>query len=230
MRILLLFFPILLTSCSTNDASSSRFMKIIILFLVAGLSILIKNYIQSRQKNRVYELHAVNDEQKQHNPQETIEHHKNEIILIEQFGPKLLFLKPIMVVLLGVIFMVFLILIGAPSLVSICSLILFVVGAYFVNRDLRRRQEYSSVSLYSNRLILRSVSSDTPIEILFEDVKNIRMESIYEEGNYGIQHKMGTNIVFMNAESKKFFSFDYTLFENHTKLKKLLLDKLGIRS
>jgi hypothetical protein len=56
------------------------------------------------------------------------------------------------------------------------------------------------------------------------------MESIYEEGNYGIQHKMGTNIVFMNAESKKFFSFDYTLFENHTKLKKLLLDNLGIRS
>jgi hypothetical protein len=66
--------------------------------------------------------------------------------------------------------------------------------------------------------------------ILIEDVKNIRMESIYEEGNYGIQHKMGTNIVFMNAESKKYFSFDYTLFENHTILKKLLLDKLGIRS
>jgi hypothetical protein len=230
MRILLLFFPILLASCTTSDASSSRFMKIIILFLVAGLSILIKNYVQSRQKNRIYEVQAVNVEQKQHDPQETIDHQKSENILIEQFGPKDFFLRPILVILGGSIFMAFLIAIGAPFWVSFGALILSVVGAYFVNRDLRRRIEYSLVSFYSDRLVFKSVSSNTSKEILFHDVKQFRMVNIYEDGNYGIQHKMGTNMIFMDAESKAFFSFDYTLLENHTKFKKLLLDKMGIRT
>jgi hypothetical protein len=229
MRTLLLFFPILLTSCTASDASSARFVKIIILFLIAGASILIKNYVQSRQKNRVYEVQAVG-EQKQRDPIETIGYQKSENILIEQFGPKDFFLRPILIVLGGTIFMAFLITIGAPLWISFGMLILFIVGAYFVNRDLRRRIEYSLVSLYSDRLVLKSVSSNTSKEILFHDVKNIRMVNIYEDGNYGIQHKMGTNMIFMDTESKAFFSFDYTLLENHTKFKKLLLEKMRIRT
>jgi hypothetical protein len=230
MRILLFFFPIVLTSCSSDDASNSRFMKTIILIVAAGISILIKNYIQSRQKNRTYEVQGANEEPKQNNPQETLEFYKSENGYNEYFEAKSIYWRPIATCVFGIIFLLYFSLVGYP-LVGFLLLIFWVGIGMYMNKEFKEtHQVYRSLNLQPDRIILLLKNSEEPIEINFHDIKSLRLEDIYESGAHGIQSKTGCDLILMDVNNKEIISFDYTQFKNSFRLKTLLFKKMGVEN
>ena len=233
MRNLYLFIPILLTSCNTNDHLSSRLiMKPIILALVAGISVLIKNYVDSKQQKKSFEVKVA---EKDSNDYEIVAEKEQPIItpnsvniIQKHFGAKHIYWRPIVVGVLGLICIIIFSSLG-EILIGFLFFLFFIGIAIYMNKEFKEtHQEYHSIDIHSDRITLLPKSTDVPIEIIFQEIKSVRLENIYESGAYGIYSKTGCNIIFINKRDKDFFSFDYTHFENSSKLKNHLFNNLGL--
>jgi hypothetical protein len=227
MKYYVLFFVLIFTSCTPNEAINAGIFKIFFLLLAVGLSILIKNYFQSKEDSKIYEFQAVNEEKKEIiiDQQENLEYVKSENIT-ECFEVKSIYWRPAATGILGLICLISFSLLGEP-IVGILFLIFWVGLAIYMNKEWKQtHQEYSAINLYPDRIELLPIYPDTAKTIFFNEVKGIKLRSIYEPGKYGIQSKTGCDLIFINSSNQDIFSFDYTQFKNSSRLKTSLFSVL----
>lgn len=230
----LLFLLVGLASCDADgDKPNPMFIKMLVLFGIAGVSVLIRSF-RDKSNNKTYAVEdstvVVEEPIAEQIAQEENNVKEEQVNSIAPSLPESVWFHRRNVILQFVLLPILPLFIcfANPGLglgLSFVFLIIAAISGYKYNEKIAE-ENYKKIGVQPDRLMFYKEDYSDEEILLFRDVKQVTFYDNYETSIHGIERRVGTYMTFHGDGGKVWTSIDYRKYQNSTYLKELILYRL----